>query len=65
MVSSSHKDHIVIEAGGVADPAKIAQYDQMYQLPLDGILVVIGRVWCGIDGMREVLQVSRCASLKP
>ena len=33
-------DHIVIEASGVADPAKIAQYGQMYQLPLDGILVV-------------------------
>jgi G3E family GTPase len=34
-------DHIVIEASGVADPAKIAQYGQMYQLPLDGILVVV------------------------
>ncbi|MBW4467449.1 MAG: GTP-binding protein [Pegethrix bostrychoides GSE-TBD4-15B] len=33
-------DRIVIEASGVADPAKIAQYGQMYQLPLDGILVV-------------------------
>jgi G3E family GTPase len=33
-------DHIVIEASGVADPAKIARYGQMYQLPLDGILVV-------------------------
>jgi G3E family GTPase len=33
-------DHIVIEASGVADPAKIAQYGQMYELPLDGILVV-------------------------
>ena len=33
-------DHMVIEASGVADPAKIAQYGQMYQLPLDGIVVV-------------------------
>ena len=30
-------DHVVIEASGVADPAKIAQYGQMYELPLDGI----------------------------
>ncbi|MFY9975291.1 MAG: GTP-binding protein [Chromatiaceae bacterium] len=34
-------DHLVIEASGVALPAKIAQYGQMYQLPLDGILVVV------------------------
>lgn len=34
-------DHIVIEASGVADPAKIAEYGQMYRLPLDGILVVV------------------------
>lgn len=34
-------DHIVIEASGVADPGKIAQYGQMYELPLDGILVVV------------------------
>jgi G3E family GTPase len=33
-------DHIVIEASGVADPAKIAQYGQMYELPLDGIIVL-------------------------
>ena len=33
-------DHLVIEASGVADPAKIAQYGQMYELPLDGIIVV-------------------------
>jgi G3E family GTPase len=33
-------DRIVIEASGVADPVKIAQYGQMYQLPLDGILVM-------------------------
>jgi G3E family GTPase len=33
-------DRIVVEASGVADPGKIAQYGQMYQLPLDGILVV-------------------------
>ena len=33
-------DHIVIEASGVADPAKIAQYGQMYGMPLDGVLVV-------------------------
>jgi G3E family GTPase len=34
-------DHLVIEASGVALPAKIAQYGQMYRLPLDGILVVV------------------------
>jgi G3E family GTPase len=34
-------DHLVIEASGVADPAKIAQYGQMYGLPLDGILLVV------------------------
>ena len=34
-------DHVVIEASGVADPAKIAQYGQMYELPLDGIIVVV------------------------
>ncbi len=34
-------DQVVIEASGVADPAKIAQYGQMYELPLDGILVVV------------------------
>jgi G3E family GTPase len=33
-------DHIVIEASGVAEPGKVAQYGQMYQLPLAGILVV-------------------------
>ena len=33
-------DHVVIEASGVADPARIARYGQMYDLPLDGILVV-------------------------
>ncbi len=34
-------DHMVIEASGVADPTKIAQYGQMYELPLDGIIVVV------------------------
>lgn len=33
-------DHIIIEASGVANPGKIAQYGQMYQLPLDGVIVV-------------------------
>jgi G3E family GTPase len=33
-------DRIVIEASGVANPAKIAQYGQMYQFPLDGVIVV-------------------------
>ncbi len=33
-------DHIVIEASGVANPSKIAQYGQMYQLPLDGVIIV-------------------------
>ncbi len=33
-------DHIVIEASGVALPVKISQYGQMYQLPLDGVIVV-------------------------
>ena len=34
-------DHMVIEASGVALPAKIAKYGQMYRLPLDGILVLV------------------------
>lgn len=34
-------DHILIEASGVAEPGKIAQYGQMYDLPLDEILVVV------------------------
>ena len=34
-------DRLVIEASGVADPGKIAQYGQMYELPLDGILVLV------------------------
>jgi G3E family GTPase len=34
-------DHIIIEASGVANPAKIAQYGQMYKLPLNGILLVV------------------------
>lgn len=38
---ASDFDHMVIEASGVADPAKIAQYGQMYELPLDGIIVVV------------------------
>jgi len=33
-------DHIIIEASGIANPSKIAQYGQMYRLPLDGIIVV-------------------------
>lgn len=33
-------DAIVIEASGVAEPGKIAQYGQMYDLPLDGIITV-------------------------
>lgn len=32
--------HLVIEASGVAEPGKIAQYGQMYQLPLAGVIVV-------------------------
>ncbi|MGI9515867.1 MAG: CobW family GTP-binding protein [Pirellulaceae bacterium] len=34
-------DHMVIEASGVANPARIAQYGQMYELPLDGILLLV------------------------
>jgi G3E family GTPase len=33
-------DHVIIEASGVADPAKIARYGQMYGLPIDGIIVM-------------------------
>jgi G3E family GTPase len=33
-------DHIVIEASGVADPGKVAQQGKIYQLSLQGILVV-------------------------
>jgi G3E family GTPase len=34
-------DHVIVEASGVAEPGKIAQYGQMYGLPLDGVLVVV------------------------
>ncbi len=34
-------DHVIVEASGVAEPGKIAQYGQMYELPLDGVLVVV------------------------
>jgi len=34
-------DAIVVEASGVAEPGKIAQYGQMFGLPLDGVLVVV------------------------
>ena len=37
---SERFDRIVIEASGVAYPEKIAQYGQMYRLPLDGIVVL-------------------------
>lgn len=33
-------DAIVVEASGVAEPGKIAQYGQMYELPLDGVITV-------------------------
>ena len=33
-------DAIVIEASGVAEPGRIAQYGQMYDLPLDGVITV-------------------------
>lgn len=33
-------DAIVVEASGVAEPGKIARYGQMYDLPLDGVIVV-------------------------
>ena len=33
-------DHVIVEASGVAEPGKIAQYGQMYELPLDGVFVV-------------------------
>jgi len=33
-------DAIVIEASGVAEPGKIAQYGQMYDLPLDGVITL-------------------------
>lgn len=39
-----HKDRldaIVVEASGVAEPGKIAHYGQMYELPLDGVIVVV------------------------
>lgn len=37
---SDRLDHVVIEPSGVADPAVIAQYGEMFGLSLDGILVV-------------------------
>lgn len=33
-------DAIVVEASGVVEPGRIAQYGQMYDLPLDGIIVL-------------------------
>ena len=33
-------DHIVIEASGVSDPSKIANYGKAFQLGLDGVIVV-------------------------
>jgi G3E family GTPase len=35
-------DAIIVEASGVAEPGKIARYGQMFGLPLDGVLVVVG-----------------------
>ena len=34
-------EHIVIEASGVADPAKVSQYGHMRGLRLDGVIVVV------------------------
>jgi G3E family GTPase len=34
-------DAVIVEASGVAEPGKIAQYGQMFGLPLDGVLVVV------------------------
>ncbi len=34
-------DHIIVEASGVAEPGKIAHYGQMYDLSLDGVVVVV------------------------
>lgn len=33
-------DHMIIEASGVSDPARIAEFGQMYGFPLDGIVVL-------------------------
>lgn len=33
-------DHVIVEASGVADPHKVAQYGHMRQLTLDGVIVV-------------------------
>jgi|APFre7841882630_1041343.scaffolds.fasta_scaffold22012_2 G3E family GTPase len=34
-------DHVIVEASGVAEPGKVAQYGQMYDLAIDGVLVVV------------------------
>lgn len=33
-------DHLIIEASGVSDPARIAEFGQMYNFPLHGIVVM-------------------------
>jgi G3E family GTPase len=39
LARAENLDAIIVEASGVAEPAKIAQYGQMFGLPLDGVLV--------------------------
>ena len=41
LARAEHLDAIIVEASGVAEPGKIAQYGQMFGLPLDGVLVVV------------------------
>lgn len=41
LAHSDRLDAIVVEASGVAEPGKIAHYGQMYDLPLDGVIVVV------------------------
>ena len=38
---SDRFDHVIIEASGVSEPNRIARYGQMYDLPLDGVLVFV------------------------
>lgn len=41
LAHSDRLDAIVVEASGVAEPGKIAHYGQMYDLPLDSVIVVV------------------------
>ena len=66
-------DHVIVEASGVAEPGKIAQYGQMYGLPLDGVLVVVDaeqiktqadNKYVGDTVLRQLAQATCCCSTR-